>query len=271
MKTMADRFIVRAGFGIKHCKWPANTRHSGTRPSSTAPTAPAASNTFEALARTMSSSHLRLPTYFISHGGGLWQWMKDELNGAYDKLEAALKAMPGRIGMTPKAVLVISGHWEEREITIMSSPRPPMIYDYSGFPEHTYRIRYAAPGSPRTADRVQRLVEDAGFATRLDPVRGFDHGTFAPLAVIYPNADVPVLKLSMRKGYDPMDHIAIGRARHAVCRGTGGPLMKPLPTAELLPGRTGAMDAAGESMYCTAQTSSDFKRKLVHQPMKCNP
>jgi len=155
---------------------------------------------------------MKLPTYFISHGGGPWPWMKKQSNGMYDKLESALKAMPGQIGTTPKAVLVISGHWAEHDFTVMSSPNPPMIYDYSGFPEDTYRITYPAPGAPRTAERVRRLIEDSGFAARLDPLRGFDHGTFAPLAVIYPDADVPVLELSMRRGYNPEEHIAIGLA-----------------------------------------------------------
>jgi aromatic ring-opening dioxygenase catalytic subunit (LigB family) len=102
------------------------------------------------------------------------------MNGAYDKLEAALKDMPRQIGMTPNAVLVISGHWEERDFTVMSSPNPPMIYDYSGFPDHTYRIKYAAPGSPQTAKRVQGLIEGAGLAAQVDTQRGFDHGTFSP-------------------------------------------------------------------------------------------
>jgi aromatic ring-opening dioxygenase catalytic subunit (LigB family) len=153
-----------------------------------------------------------LPTYFISHGGGPWPWMKDQTNGAYDRLEASLIEMPQQIGVTPKAVLVISGHWEERDFTVMSSANPAMIYDYSGFPEHTYRIKYAPPGSPQVADRVRGLIADAGFAAKLDPRRGYDHGTFAPLAVIYPDADVPVLQLSLRHGYDPKVHIAVGRA-----------------------------------------------------------
>lgn len=153
-----------------------------------------------------------LPTYFISHGGGPWPWMKDQMKGAYDRLEASLKEMPRQLGTTPKAVLVISGHWEERDFAVMASPSPSMIYDYSGFPEHTYRIKYAAPGSPQTAERVRVLIEGAGFPTHLDEQRGFDHGTFAPLAVIYPNADVPVLQLSLKRGYDPGDHIAVGRA-----------------------------------------------------------
>jgi len=153
-----------------------------------------------------------LPTYFISHGGGPWPWMKDQTNGAYDALEASLNAMPSQIGTTPKAVLVISGHWEERNFSIMSSANPPMIYDYSGFPAHTYRVKYAAPGSPQTAERVRELIEAAGFPAQLDSKRGFDHGTFAPLSVIYPAADVPILQLSLKQGYDPEDHLALGRA-----------------------------------------------------------
>jgi len=153
-----------------------------------------------------------LPTYFISHGGGPWPWMKDLSNGAYDRLEASLTGMPRQIGVTPKAVLVISGHWEERDFTVMTSANPTMIYDYSGFPEHTYRIKYAAPGSPETAERVRALIAGAGLAAHVDPRRGYDHGTFAPLAVIYPDADVPVLQLSLRRGYDSKEHIAVGRA-----------------------------------------------------------
>lgn len=153
-----------------------------------------------------------LPAYFISHGGGPWPWMKDLRISAYDRLEASLNDMPRQIGSTPKAVLVISGHWEERDFTVMSSANPAMIYDYSGFPEHTYLIKYAAPGSPQTAERVRALLEGAGIPVHVDPRRGYDHGTFAPLAVIYPDADVPVLQLSLRRGYDPKEHIAVGRA-----------------------------------------------------------
>jgi aromatic ring-opening dioxygenase catalytic subunit (LigB family) len=154
----------------------------------------------------------RLPTYFISHGGGPWPWLKAQMPGVYDRLEASLKDMPRQIGTTPKAVLVVSGHWEERDFTVMSSPEPPMIYDYSGFPEFTYRIKYPAPGSPEVARRVQELLRGAGFSTPADDQRGFDHGTFAPLAAIYPGADVPVLQLSIRSDYDVEAHLAAGRA-----------------------------------------------------------
>lgn len=156
---------------------------------------------------------MTLPTYFISHGGGPWPWMKAQMGGAYDRLEASLRDIPHQLGpVPPKALLMISGHWEEREFTVMATALPPMIYDYSGFPEHTYRIRYQAPGSPQTAERLRSLIATAGFPVNLDTERGFDHGTFAPLAVIYPAANVPVLQLSLQHGYDPKVHIAVGRA-----------------------------------------------------------
>lgn len=154
----------------------------------------------------------RLPSYFISHGGGPWPYMREQTGGMYDRLAQSLQDMPRQIGVRPQAVLVISGHWEEREFTVMAGAEPPMVYDYSGFPEHTYRVRYAAPGSPALAAQVQQLIQGAGCAARLDARRGFDHGTFAPLVVMYPQADVPVLQLSLRVGYDPAEHLAVGRA-----------------------------------------------------------
>jgi aromatic ring-opening dioxygenase catalytic subunit (LigB family) len=156
-------------------------------------------------------SNLTLPTYFISHGGGPWPWMKQEMPG-FEKLEASLQAIPEAIKVSPQAILMISGHWEESTFTVMSSAMPPMIYDYSGFPAHTYHIQYSAPGAPQVASRVQELLIKAGFRVNLDPLRGFDHGTFTPLAVAYPEANIPVLQLSMRADYDPAAHLAVGQA-----------------------------------------------------------
>ncbi len=158
-----------------------------------------------------SDRTITLPTYFISHGGGPWPWLRREMPG-YENLEASLQAIPQEIGMIPKAILVISGHWEEQNFTIMSSAAPPMIYDYFGFPEHTYHIKYSAPGSPLVASRVQELLQQAGFQIHSDPLRGFDHGVFAPLFVAYPAANVPILQLSLRADYDPAAHLAVGRA-----------------------------------------------------------
>ncbi len=154
----------------------------------------------------------RLPTYFISHGGGPWPWMRDRTGGAYDLLAAALQDMPRQVGRTPRAVLVVSGHWEADAFTASSHPSPPMLYDYSNFPAHTYRVRYDAPGDPALAARVRDLARGAGLPAALDAQRGFDHGTFSPFAVIYPQAGVPIVQLSMRTGYDPAEHLALGRA-----------------------------------------------------------
>jgi aromatic ring-opening dioxygenase catalytic subunit (LigB family) len=154
----------------------------------------------------------RLPTYFLSHGGGPWPYLTGPFREHYRQLEASLKDVARELGGRPEAVLVVSGHWEAGEFTVMANPRPGMIYDYYGFPDHTYEVQYAAPGSPALAGRVQHLLAAAGIAARLDEKRGFDHGCFTPLAVMYPDADVPVVQLSLKAGYDPQAHLAAGRA-----------------------------------------------------------
>jgi len=154
---------------------------------------------------------MRLPTYFISHGGGPWPWLDGPLRRQFDRLEASLAQIAGEAGK-PRAVLMISGHWEADRPTVQSGERPGMVYDYSGFPPHTYSIRYAAPGAPEVARRVKALLEAAGIPAALDPERGYDHGTFAPLQAMYPDASVPVVQLSLKHGYDPEEHLAIGRA-----------------------------------------------------------
>ncbi len=153
----------------------------------------------------------RLPTYFISHGGGPWPYMEDRRK-ALHLLEHSLKDIPRQLGTTPKAVLMISGHWEDAQFSVMSNPNPPMVYDYHGFPEHTYHVKYAAPGAPHLATQVRDLIVAAGLPARLDPQQGFDHGAFTPLVVMYPEADVPVVQVSLRSGYDPAEHLALGRA-----------------------------------------------------------
>lgn len=154
----------------------------------------------------------KLPTFYISHGGGPWPWMREEMGDMYDRLATALRQMPQLLSTPPKAVLMVSAHWEEPDFTVMAHPHPPMIYDYHGFPAHTYHIHYPAPGAPELARRVHGLLDAAGIAAQTDPARGFDHGLYAPMAVIYPQADMPVLQLSLKRGLDPQAHLALGRA-----------------------------------------------------------
>jgi aromatic ring-opening dioxygenase catalytic subunit (LigB family) len=151
------------------------------------------------------------PTYFISHGGGPWPWMQDQAGG-YSQLASSLQAMPATLPAPPKAILMVSAHWEEARFTVQATPHPGMIYDYSGFPAHTYEIQYPAPGAPAVASRVHALLEQAGIDAAQDTQRGFDHGTYSPLAVMYPQANIPVLQLSLKQGLDPEAHLAAGRA-----------------------------------------------------------
>ncbi|SDI51168.1 Aromatic ring-opening dioxygenase, catalytic subunit, LigB family [Paraburkholderia steynii] len=154
----------------------------------------------------------RLPTYFISHGGGPWPWMTGDFRSYYDKLEQSLVEMRAELGDMPEAILVVSGHWEEQGFSISSDARPGMVYDYYGFPEYLYRISYAAPGSPELAQRVRDLLMDAGIQAKLDPTRGFDHGTFSIMKPLCPDENIPVVQLSLDSLLDPELHLAVGRA-----------------------------------------------------------
>ncbi len=155
--------------------------------------------------------HARLPTYFISHGGGPWPYIP-EMKAQFAKTADWLSNLPKTLPERPKAILSISGHWETDEFMVSSAEHPPMVYDYGGFPEHTYHVKYAAPGSPLLAKRVQELLAQAGIKNGNDPDRGFDHGTFVPLVLMYPDADIPVVSMSIKKNYSPEDHIKLGKA-----------------------------------------------------------
>ena len=157
---------------------------------------------------------MRLPTYFIPHGAGpcfFMEWTRgpaDTWDKTADWLTGLISALPER----PKAVLVVSGHWEEPAFTVGSAERPPLIYDYYGFPEETYRLQFDAPGSPALAARVRDLLGAAGLPAAEDAERGWDHGVFIPLKLVLPEADVPVVQLSLQSSLDPEVHLAAGRA-----------------------------------------------------------
>jgi aromatic ring-opening dioxygenase catalytic subunit (LigB family) len=154
-----------------------------------------------------------MPVAFLPHGGGPWPFvdigwdLKDT-----PALKAYLESVRELPKTPPKALLVVSAHWEESVPTLMTSPTPPMLYDYYGFPPESYQIQWPAPGAPALAKRVQDLLAKAGFDSSTDAERGFDHGTFVPLKLTYPNADIPTLQLSLKAGLDPEEHLAIGRA-----------------------------------------------------------
>jgi aromatic ring-opening dioxygenase catalytic subunit (LigB family) len=154
-----------------------------------------------------------LPVVYIPHGGGPWAFVDIGMPKAEsDALKAYLRSVRRLPGAPPKALLVVSAHWEEARPTVMTSARPPILYDYYGFPPEAYRIPWPAPGDPALAARVRALLGATGIESAEDPDRGFDHGTFIPLKVTYPDADVPAIQLSLKAGLEPAEHLAIGRA-----------------------------------------------------------
>ncbi len=153
--------------------------------------------------------HIRLPTLFISHGGGPWPYLED-MRQRFAVTASALEKLPSTLPVKPKAVLVITGHWQEPEFTVSTAAHPAMEYDYYGFPEHTYHVQYPAPGSPELANRVSELLSAADIKCAEDANRGFDHGVFVPMLLMYPQADMPTVLLSMKSTYDPLEHIKLG-------------------------------------------------------------
>jgi aromatic ring-opening dioxygenase catalytic subunit (LigB family) len=154
-----------------------------------------------------------MPIAFVPHGGGPWPFVDLGLARAeVDELGGYLRSLGALPGAAPKALLVISAHWEARVPTVMTAERPPMLYDYYGFPPESYAITWPAPGAPWLAARARELLAGAGFETAADPARGYDHGTFVPLKLAYPAADVPAVQLSLKAGLDPAEHLAMGRA-----------------------------------------------------------
>jgi aromatic ring-opening dioxygenase catalytic subunit (LigB family) len=154
----------------------------------------------------------RMPVIYLPHGGGPWPFVELGFGDpvAYARLATYLRGL-GDLPR-PRAVLAVSAHWEERVPTVMSAAHPPMLYDYYGFPPASYEIQWPAPGAPELAARVRSLLSSAGIESAEDTARGFDHGTFVPLKLTYPDADVPTIQLSLQRGLDPAAHLAIGRA-----------------------------------------------------------
>jgi aromatic ring-opening dioxygenase catalytic subunit (LigB family) len=138
-----------------------------------------------------------------------WTWGPAD---TWHKTQHFLESLAATLPALPRALLVISGHWEEPAFTASTAANPELIFDYSGFPEHTYRLTWPAPGSPELAARVAALLDEAGLPSALNPNRGFDHGVFVPLKVAFPDAQIPVVTLSLAASLDPALHLTAGRA-----------------------------------------------------------
>jgi len=152
------------------------------------------------------------PSLFIPHGGGPCFFMPDP-RGTWTRMGEYLRALPATLPDPPRAILVISGHWEERAFAFTGAEaHPGLIFDYYGFPPETYRLAWPAPGAPWLAERGAALLRAADLPTAIDPARGFDHGVFVPLKVAWPEAEVPVVQMSLHASLDPALHLAAGAA-----------------------------------------------------------
>ncbi len=165
--------------------------------------------------KPVDSSSARQPTIYIPHGGGPWPFM-DDPRGRWKSLANFLEQLPQTLPQEPKAVVVVTAHWEAAEFSIASGRQPHLIYDYGGFPPHTYEVEYPAPGAPDVAALAADLAGRAGIDAHLDPNYGWDHGVFVPIAVSWPKADVPVVAVSLKRGLDPAEHLAFGSALAAL-------------------------------------------------------
>lgn len=152
--------------------------------------------------------HKKAQVIYLSHGGGPLPLLGD---AGHQAMVAFMRRLPAQL-RKPEAILVISAHWEERVATLLDAQTPALFYDYYGFPDEAYEIIYPAPGSPALAERIVGLLNRNQIPAGVNSHRGFDHGLFIPLKLMYPEADIPVLQLSLMRGLDPSTHIALGNA-----------------------------------------------------------
>ncbi|HMN20004.1 MAG TPA: class III extradiol ring-cleavage dioxygenase [Ottowia sp.] len=160
----------------------------------------------------MSTASARMPTLYIPHGAGPCFFMNWDPPTAWERTAAYLRGIPASLPAPPTAIVLVSAHWLAARPALTTSAQPGLLFDYYGFPPHTYELRYPAPGAPALAERAADLLAGAGFAPQRDARRGFDHGVFVPLKVAFPDAGVPVLQLSLLESLDAADHLRLGRA-----------------------------------------------------------
>ncbi|KAL6228987.1 Extradiol ring-cleavage dioxygenase, class III enzyme, subunit B [Aspergillus navahoensis] len=160
----------------------------------------------------------RAPVICIPHGGGPLPLMKHPSHAEMVKswTTKARKILQLGTRDAPRAIIVVTAHFSEKEPTISSAEKHSLYYDYYGFPESTYSIKYDAPGSSLVAQTIARVFRDAGFSPVLDDQRGWDHGVFIPLKLIAPEAEVPVIQLSVLASESISDHFRIGKALRAL-------------------------------------------------------
>lgn len=190
-------------------------------------------------------------------------------------------------GSEPKALMVVTAHFEARNPTISAVEKPSLLFDYYGFPPETYEYKWPAPGSPAIAQKAAELLRSAGFSPELDTQRGNDHGVFVPLKLVYPNASIPVVQMSILSSFDPLDHLKLGQALAPLrdegiaivgsgmsfhnmrefmsSRMTGGGLQRNAPSAEFDAALTAAVEAeAGKRWELLKNWSAMPKARYAH-------
>jgi len=158
----------------------------------------------------------KMPTWFIPHGGGPCFFMDWNPPHAWNKMADFLKNVASTLPRTPKAIVMVSAHWLTPDVTVTSGAQPELIYDYYGFPPHTYQLTYPAPGAPALAAQIVQTLQAAGIASGQDAERGFDHGMFIPMKLMFPDANIPVLQLSLNESLNPEQQLQTGRALEAL-------------------------------------------------------
>ncbi len=158
------------------------------------------------------SVKVKQPVFYIPHGAGPCFFMDWQPADTWEQMAEFLKSISSHLPERPKAILIVSAHWQTMDFSMTASRQPELIYDYYGFPEHTYQLTYPAAGAPVLAERIGKLLSYAGLDNRQDSSRGFDHGVFIPLKLMFPDADIPVVQLSLRNDLDPKAHLRAGEA-----------------------------------------------------------
>jgi 4,5-DOPA dioxygenase extradiol len=151
---------------------------------------------------------MKTPVLFVSHGAPTLPLEPGETGAAWRALGASLAK--------PRAILLVSAHWETPAPVVSRATHPATIHDFSGFPDALYQLRYAAPGAPDLADEVQHLLTQAGIAASVDATRGLDHGAWVPLSFLFPDADIPVAQLSIQPAQNAAWHFNLGIALQAL-------------------------------------------------------
>jgi 4,5-DOPA dioxygenase extradiol len=161
-----------------------------------------------------SNTDKKAQIVYLSHGGGPLPILGDP---GHKALVDFMVQLPQQL-TKPEAILVISAHWEKGTPTLIGAQKPALFYDYYNFPQEAYEISYPVAGSPELAERIAGLLEENNLTSRIDTERGLDHGVFIPLKLMYPQANIPSLQLSLLRGLNPAAHIALGKALHGLMK-----------------------------------------------------